>query len=721
MKKRINMQEKLRQIANDYLNDRSFSEYQKFNNTFVDEFLNMNLQPKPNLLEADDFFSSVTETERLKKSKYFVSFFNTRIEKSKEMDSYLKDYTRNLLKSQGDLLKRIDSEIESLEVKYFEQSDIVHVNNFSKEMDKIDYTKNSVFRKDFRTNLNFQKKDLMQGLFGSGLTLPVDRKEVANVDMCIVLDEETNVGDTRKKIFENENPNNIFRKGKIFRYAIVKSTSDTSSRFYKRKTSFLEYPYSLAPTLTLEVNLETYSGINYIKIDPVSVEGFFLKSIQIKDGKDLVSLEFEIKLIDNKYYVFFERIFSEKIKFKFEQRACIENAKVIVSNKKSFYLNESMQKNNFVSRVAEDYEEITGNVYDLSIKDIEIGFLSFKSYGFLQSKPIEVFDFLSSRTSISYASFSENIYIESYLGLSLVDKDGNLQVEELLPVPDSKSFQEENLFFTPTNARCKLYPDVLEGACEIQLSIEESDFVQTSFGWTIYEIDIDECFDPEIHSTGILTNVVEEGFVVNYDKNTVGYIYKKEPNGKWLIALFKADYDYLNYDVATFTEAINQNLIFTYGRNSFFLEVYENGNLLLPKADYEYSLDNGVSWYGDIVDSEFYIEEIQNKRAGHFLIRLVNGKKEKSIYTVKYKIDPEQTLSKKKNVFLINEKIKLHESLFPNYGYCQNVIVAKNIYGNSDEIFILEKYRNVIFQNGKKENTNVIKKQFGSKLKGNDV
>lgn len=721
MKKAINLKKKLREVTNTFLNDFAFANYTRYDSNLLDNVLQESLQPQPVLLQAGDIFLSSGETSRLRHFKYQVSALNTRLEKVKESSLYLNEYCKHIVKSQGDLLRKIDSEVESLEVKYFENSDIVHVNNFSKESDKIDYTKNSTFKKDYKTNLTFQKKNLMEGIFGSGLGLPLDSKDICNVDRCIVIDEETNVGDSVKKIFDNENPNNIFRKNKIFRYAIVKRTSDTSSRFYKRKTSFVEYPYSLAPTLTLEVDLESYSSINYLKIDPVSVQGFSLKNIQIKNGNSVIDLNFELKIIDNKFYIFFETIYSNKLKLKFEQKAFIENAKVIISGKKNFYLNESLQKNGYLSRVEEEYEEIVGNVFDLSIKDIEIGCMKFKTYGFLQSKPIEVFDFVSSKTSIEYSGISDSYDIESYLGLSLVDKDGNLQVEEILPLPDSKSFQNEVLFFLPVEAKCKLYPDVMEGACELILNIEASNYMNYSWGFTTYKVVLDECYSPEIDQNGFLVNLLEEGFLVNYDINVIGFIYKKISSNEWMIGVHKTDYDYSNYTIDSFTSAINENPLFVYGREDFFMEVYENETLLIPGVDYLYSLDNGVSWYGDLVDSEYYLSNIKNKKAGSFKIKLIKDKKEKSVYRARYKIEPEQTLSKKNNVFLVNEKIKLNKDLFPNYGYCQNIITVRNIFGNPNEIFLINKYINTIFQNGEKSNESSIKKKFGSKLRGNDL
>jgi len=722
MKKNINLKKKLREVTNTFLNDRAFGKHIVYRKEFLNSTLEENYQPQPMIVSADDIFLSSGETSRLKGLKYQVSILNTRLEKIKESSTYLNEYCKYLVKSQGDLVREIDSEVESLEVKYFENSDLVHVNNFSKEKDKIDYTSNSIFRKDYKTNLSFQRKNLMEGIFGSGIGLPLERREIYNVDRCVVIDEETNVGDTRKKIFDNENPNDIFRKGKIFRYAIVKSTSDTSSRFYKRKTSFLEYPYSLAPTLTLELDLESYSSVNYLKIDPVSMQGFILKSIECQDGKENFSLEFETKTIDNKFYIFFQRIYCHKFKLKFEQRAFLENARVIVSNKKSFYLNESLQKNGFLSRTEEDYEEIVGNVFDLSIKDIEIGCMHFKTYGFLQSKPIEVFDFVSSKTNLEYTAVSDSYMIESYLGLSLIDADGNLQVEEVLPLPDSQSFQEEILLFFPTEARCKLYPDVIEGSCELQVELDINDYKLLSWNnFSVYEIVLDECFNPEVDQSGFLVNLMQEGFLVSQDVNTIGFVFRKASSNSWLIAITKTDYDFSNYTPEDFTNSINENEIFIYGRNEFFLEVHEGERLLEPGLDYLYSLDNGVSWYGNVIDSEYYLSEIQNKKAGNLKIKLTIPKKEKTVYKVRYKIEPEQTLSKKNNVFLINEKIKLDQKLFPNYGYCQNIITARNVFGNSNEIFLINKYINTIFQNGKKGEENFIKKKFGNKLRGNDL
>lgn len=720
--KNLDLEKKLLAVTEAYLNDKDFIKDTKFNKSTLNRVLNLNITPPERVSDFSRYVFSEEETQNLKSSKYLVSINNSRLEKNKEVISSFKEYSKNTLKSQGDLIKRIDSEIEELEAKYFEKSDQVHVNNFSKANDKGEYSERSIFRKDFRSNLAFEKKNLMEGLFGIGLSLPIKNKKVVSVDRCIVIDEETNIGDTQEKIFPKENPNHIFRKDKIFRHALVKRSSDTTSRFYKRETTQNSYPYNLIPTLTIEVSLESYSAINYLIIDPVSVEGFSLKSLSVFDGDMENKLQFITRTIENKYYVFFESMYGSKLRMCFEQRGCIENAKVIVSEKNKYYLNESLRKNGFISRVEENYETITGFVYDLSLRHIELGEISFMSSGFFQSQLIEVFDFLSSKVDYSYIGENEDIYVESYLGLSLLDSDGNLGVEELLPLPDYKTNQKELLKFYNGESKCKLYPDVSANTCISELEIisifaRSRDFVHV-------EVEMNECFLPEFVSETnlMLKNSLEEGSIVFNNEDFFGFIYSKASGvNRWRALITNVCYDFSNYVESDFLNLLKALSSKVYFRENFFMEVYEDQRLLEPGVDYEYSLDRGVNWYGNFVNQEEYEKNLLFKKAGDLRIRLKINELEKSVYSVVYRIAQKQVLSKNNKVYLINEKVKLDESLLPNYGFCQNVFTVKNKFGDSSDFFLIEKYKNVLFQNGEKEDTVVIKKKFGSKLKGSDL
>ena len=125
----------------------------------------------------------------------------------------------------------------------------------------------------------------------------------------------------------------------------------------------------------------------------MSVEGFSLNKITyIKNGKEYES-EIKSKKINHNFYVFFETIEAQKIILTFEQKSCIENNKIVVANKDNFFLNETLKANSFLSRVEEDYEEKVGFIYDLSIKDIEVGKFTFagKDLSILKNRSREFF------------------------------------------------------------------------------------------------------------------------------------------------------------------------------------------------------------------------------------------------------------------------------------------------------------------------------------------
>ena len=165
-------------------------------------------------LGRTDFLSSRGSNLKDVKYKFDLSYANMRIENLCEKSAYYSNFSNSYLESSSNLEKSLESEVQELELKYFQNADKTHVNNFTKERDKNLYDKDEVFRKDFKTLMPFEEKYLMEPFFNMGLTMPISDHQIYNIENCIILDEKTNVGDTKRKIFPNEDPLDMFRKGK---------------------------------------------------------------------------------------------------------------------------------------------------------------------------------------------------------------------------------------------------------------------------------------------------------------------------------------------------------------------------------------------------------------------------------------------------------------------------------------------------------------------------
>ena len=716
----ISIGDKKFELVESFLNDRDFYEERNFSRKYLSSVFLSISKNNPIKIQPLERISSSLSNLRDRKIKFDFSLINSRINTLEKKVNFIQEYSDSLLESSADLEKSIESEIEELEIKYSQKADNVHVNNFTKEKDKSGFRNKNVFRTDFKSLMPFEKKHLMESFFNMGVSFPLKSQEVYEVSNCIILDERTNVGDTLGKIFPNENPFDIFRKNKIFKYALVKSNKDTTARKYKRKTKYDSYPYNLIPTLTLKLELESYVNINYLKISPVSLQGFSLNRLLYRKDGAFVEVQINQKEVGNKYYVFFETFSTSEIILEFEQTSCIENNRVIVSDKESYYLNETLRIGEFVSRVEENYEDITGYIYDLSIKHMEIGKITFESKGIICSKPIDVENLLSSRTKISASHFGDSFFVESYLGIHLNNLEDSLILQEMVPLPDSKKTQHEYLDLRENIGRVKLYPDLNKNLIKDRLTFNDTN-ISTDMDGVVTghsnEIPMEQGFPPYFMGVNpMLTPSGTKFFTLPQDSKDITICYKKD----FSIEIFqieeippnKTSYKYIvdisdGEETATETKVVdffNKYNVFVYyynNQNTFF-KVFENERELILGQDYEYSLDEKSSWSSTFPKKEYFLKNKDEKIAGSFYVRIFNPNPEKE-YSIMYDIDKSQSLVKNKQVYLINEKLRLGKELRENYGYVQNIIICRNSSNDSEEISLIEKYQNVIFENELKQ------------------
>lgn len=711
-----NIGEKKYRLVESFLNDKDFYEKKVYSRKYLSTIFLSLSENKPIKIQPKERLSSSLSNLRDRKIKFDVSLLNSRINNLENKVNFIEEYTNSFLESSADLERSLESEIEELELRYFEKADNVHVNNFTKEKDKSGFRKKNVFRTDFKTLMPFEKKDIMESFFNIGVSFPIKSFETYDVANCIILDEKTNVGDTLSKVFTNQNPFDIFRKSKIFRYALIKKNKDTTSRSYKRKTQYSDYPYNLTPTLTLKIDLESYVSINYLKVSPVSLQGFRLNKLSYKkDGSyiDVIINEIEV---GNKFYIFFESFSTSEILLEFEQRGCIENNKVILSDKESYYLNEALRGAGFISRVEETYEEITGFIYDLSLKHIEIGKVTFKNKGLIYSKPINVENFLSSKTKVTASNFGDGFFVENYLGIHLNNGEDSLVLQEMVPLPDSKNSQNEYLELRENIGRVKLYPDINKNLNKDLLKLERGS-LETNLDGAIEGTTVEFLADqfpsyflgitPERSLNGqgplyISLSGEDQNIVISYRKDYLIKIFSIEENYqrngyRYLLNINEWEKVPTESEVIEFFEKYDIQVYYYDNPNAFF-KVYEDETELVLGEDYEYSLDSKSSWIKSYPEKKYFLKTKDEKIAGSFYIKVFNPNPEKQ-YSVVYDIEQEQSLVKDKQVYLINEKIKLGSNYKENYGYIQNIIICRNSINDSEEVSLVERYQNVIYEN----------------------
>lgn len=443
---------------------------------------------------VNELVRSSGQRERIfiKDFKFAINALNAKINTTKEFARLnAKEVFATLFEIQRQVYK-LDVEVGESEIKILNGFSKVHLNTFVRQMDsQLQYGDKSWIT-DFKTSFSYPEKYLLNLLPSSGITLP-RRSEVAIpiVDAYIV-DEASDAGDSLRPVISTS-PRNVFIKNKIFKHVVVRRDFDETTRKYKAKTIYDNYPYSATSQLTLELVLPNTCMVNYLKVNPVNASNFNIKDISYlnESGEEVSILS---QAIDGDLFAtyLFEPIYTKNLRVTFEQLSTVTKTTSIIGDVESKAISDILEGAGFSNEINVNSEEITGRWYDFSIKDIEVGEIRYENKGIYRSKSIktsspvglEVNRFIEAITPEElFSEYYKTITLpegkalsEAYVGVRLFNAQGGTVVDSIVPVVDSYPTQTEFLDFIHTDARVKLFPDLewhLNDNCIKEVDVEE--------------------------------------------------------------------------------------------------------------------------------------------------------------------------------------------------------------------------------------------------------
>jgi hypothetical protein len=445
---------------------------------------------RPRIHKSAKPISSAIEISFLKEFKFFVSMMNLQAGRLTEVvRGDAKDAFATLHEMQRELVT-LDAEVEEKEIELLGNYSKVHLNTFSRPTDsQVSYTDKS-WLVDFKTGFAFQERYMMDVLPSAGAINPIKEYVKAPIVDAVVIDEGSDAGDSIEP-FITSNPRNIFRKNKVFKYAIVRQEFDSSSRRYKPKTSFDTYPWSCTSTMTMQVELANVMHINTLKIHPLGDSTISIKEIRyVNEAGEEIALN--ALPIDNQteIVVLFEPVFTKYIIVQFEQFAHVARTEVNIGDRRTTSINRVLDAKGFTVKLPENNRVVKGRTYDFSLKEIQVGLSAYENKGFFRGQNIVVSSPVGMEISrevesivpiVNFGTYEDTTVLpegktlqEAYVGVRLFDKQGNRRMDEICPVLDTGLIQLEYLSPVSKLCRYKLFPDLnwtLKEVCVTQMSL----------------------------------------------------------------------------------------------------------------------------------------------------------------------------------------------------------------------------------------------------------
>lgn len=615
--------------------------------------------------------SSLTRTEQLRDIKFSVEGLNRR---TKVLDEKIVSFSKDSFSSLSEIQREANSlasEVSEQEIRILGNYDKVHLNTANRGMDMQLAQDDKQWTKDFKTGFSFLEHQAMHTIVGAGFTFPIREQAYTPIISATIVDEETDTGDTITPLISSP-PENIFLSDKVFRYAVVRTDYDVTSRLYKQQTTIDDYPYSCVSSCAIQLDLPNSIAVNFIEIEPIAGS-----SVSVSKVKYLNEAGEEIELVtstlssETNLYLIFSPIYTRYLKIVFQQYAPIARTDVAIEDKNSS-LNLLLEGAGFQTILPESISSIKGRVYDFSLKNIKTGFIAYENAGLFRSKPILVNNPLSVDLSVEVEATmppSERdpygniitlpdgrILYEAYIGAKLETNDGASRLDALIPVPDSYPWQTEFLFPVGSSAKAKLFPDLRWSSSKLQI-------VAGGVAEPFYTF---HTTTPHNLSSG----------------STVNFIGSHKLNGSYSVAgiitptVFYIDLGVLPAELEATLDLSDCTLYLSLGITSAPIDIYKGPELLSIGSNYQISLDAGSNWHSDWpVGGEFeYLYRVPV--AGNFRIRFIN-KDPSALYWIKYRVLRNQRLLSDNSVYLKNGKVMF--GLYPESisGTLNTVIVFR--------------------------------------------
>jgi len=614
-----------------------------------------------------EVLSSQNFREFLRDAKFFAGLNSSELVE-------LETSIRNSSKSGFGLLADIQQEINAMnsqiseeEIKLLGNYDSVHFNAFARQRDTgLSFTqKDWLF--DYKTNASFMVNHMANIVPGAGITLPVrDRVKVPIVG-AVLVGEETDVGDSLKPVVAND-PRNVFLVDKVFRYVIMRHEHDATSRKYNHTPSYC----------TIQLELPNLQEINYINIKPISQRGLTIKELSfVNESGESVPLEVLEVDIETTQTLLFEPVKTRYLKLKLEAHAPVTKTEYNAVDWSKKELNDILRGAGWSVLLEEKNQVLQGRVYDFSIENISVGLTIYEPLGIYRSAPIKV----NSPVGVSISQRSETIKVisdqrsygvdftlpegvvlnEYYLGIDLKSTTGHTAFRDLVPVPDSYPLQREFLPLVGSEAKVKLFPDMLWNIDKFK--------VLTSV-WALFDSRAAIKFTTELpHPYEVGDRIYIFGPAEHPMRGTHTIVEVDT-------STFKVEVDTLSFAQLSSEATVPRLFAATLPVVDVPFVVNLESEALTIGTDYTISYDGGSTWNSQFARGQTYTDALTDPSAGNFKIKMLNPTYDK-VYWIEYRPLKNQFLSSDKKVFLKNGRVVFHKSLRGTMGTISTVIISR--------------------------------------------
>lgn len=641
----------------------------------VDNYLRANIQQRlPRLVDGRPMDSNVFR-EFLKDTKFFIALHSI---SAGELETEITNTAKLAFGTLNDLQQEalvLDSLISEEEIKVRGGFTTVHFNSFVRQIDKGLQANNPHWLTDYKTGFTFLPENEANIITGTGITLPVrERVRIPIVDATLVA-EETDYGDSRQPLVSND-PRNVFLRDKIFRHVIIRREHDNTSRVFNRTPSYL----------TIQLELPNIQLVNLIRINPVGQSTLQIESISyVNESAEEVTLTTTVLPGDTHQVILFEPVRTRFLRIKFQQFAPVSKTFHNVRDERAKEINKILRGIGWTQGLPENPEAIQGRVFDFSLEQLEVGLIVYQSLGVYRSKSVKV----KKPLGVSLSSAAENlaspvgtaysqgfqlpegtVLNEYYLGIRLKNRNGTVVLNDLIPIPDTLPNQSEFLPLVGTDARVKLFPDML-------WSLSKDLVTSITYSGTEFTVTTDTehglLVGDSVSFLGPLEHPVVNLWTVDTVTSTTEFTVDA---GTALTSLYESDENTAPRIYAYKSDVIDAFGVASTINQSTPVFVMEDDDVLTVGIDYEISIDDGATWIGSFPRGVSYLESLETARSGEFRIRVLNPNYDK-VYWIEYRPLRNQFLGRTNRVRLKNGRVVFHRRLRKSIGTINTVIVSR--------------------------------------------
>ena len=633
----------------------------------IAQYLTLQTRRKSPGMTSGEVMLSHSFRDFLRDSKFFVHMNNGHL-------SALDKEIRNSASQGFGVLADIQKEAEALnsliseeEIKLLGNYDQVHFNAFVRQTDMgLNFT-NKRWLVDYKTSHAFLVDNISDILPGAGVTLPVRETVRVPIIGATLIGEETDVGDSRKPIVQND-VRNVFLPDKVWRYVIIRHEHIKNSRKFNFSAS----------TVAIQLKLPNLQLVNFLNLEPISQRGLKIDELgYVNEAGETVELDtFQVNVETNQILLF-EPVRTRYLKIRLKAMAPMTKTEYNAIDWSTKEINDILRGSGWSHLLPEKDDIVQGRVFDFSLKSISTGLRIYEPLGVYRSRPTKVKSPLgvsiserSASISVSSAQRSYGVDFalpdgvvlnEYYLGVRLRRPGGRVAMNDLVPIPDSYPIQREFMPLVGSETKAKLFPDML---------------------WNIEKVSVTEIeHGTDVVNPSVKVTTSEPHGFADGDQVTVLGGTDYSLNGDYEIFAVTGDSFEFRVSALNSDQLVDGNTlpkVYAYKETDQSDPIVFNleNDTLTVGTDYEISLDGGSTWQATFPRGADYITALTDPQAGNFKIKLVNPQYDR-LYWIEYRPLKNQKLSKDGLVTLKNGRVVFSPTLADTKGSISTVIVSR--------------------------------------------